>query len=84
MLDVGDQAPGFELEDQNGETVSLADFAGRRVLLYFYPEAMTSGLIPTTVTPRSRNSSCRSRNRRAWVSQPGGSGTCTTSFGTSG
>ena len=43
MLDVGDQALGFELEDQNGETVSLADFAGRRVLLYFYPEAMTSG-----------------------------------------
>jgi peroxiredoxin Q/BCP len=43
MLDVGDDAPGFELDDQNGETVSLSDFAGQRVLLYFYPEAMTPG-----------------------------------------
>jgi len=43
MRNVGDTAPEFELEDQNGETVSLADFEGQRVLLYFYPEAMTPG-----------------------------------------
>jgi peroxiredoxin Q/BCP len=43
MLDVGADAPGFELPDQNDETVSLADFAGRRVLLYFYPKAKTPG-----------------------------------------
>jgi peroxiredoxin Q/BCP len=43
MLDVGDDAPGFELTDQNGKTVSLSDFEGRRVLLYFFPEAMTPG-----------------------------------------
>lgn len=43
MLDVGADAPGFELPDQNGETVSLAEFEGQRVLLYFYPKAKTPG-----------------------------------------
>ena len=39
----GDQAPEFELTDQHGETVRLADYRGRKVLVYFYPEADTSG-----------------------------------------
>ncbi len=43
MLEPGVDAPGFELVDQNGETVSLADFEGQRVLLYFYPKAKTPG-----------------------------------------
>jgi peroxiredoxin Q/BCP len=43
MLDVGDDAPGFELTDQHGKTVSLSDFEGRRVVVYFFPEAMTPG-----------------------------------------
>jgi len=43
MLDVGTQAPGFELVDQHGDTVSLTDFRGRRVVLYFYPKASTPG-----------------------------------------
>lgn len=43
MLDVGDEAPEFELLDQDGDPVSLADFAGRRVVLYFYPRADTPG-----------------------------------------
>jgi len=43
MLDVGADAPGFELESQDDETVSLADFEGERVLFYFFPEAMTPG-----------------------------------------
>lgn len=37
----GDVAPGFTLPDANGNPVSLADFAGRSVVLYFYPEALT-------------------------------------------
>lgn len=40
---MGTDAPGFELANQNGETVSLADFEGQRVLLYFYPRAKTPG-----------------------------------------
>jgi len=39
----GDAAPGFTLLDQSGNRVSLSDFAGRKVLVYFYPRAETSG-----------------------------------------
>jgi len=42
-LEPGDEAPGFVLEDQHGGTVRLADFLGRRVLIYFYPKADTPG-----------------------------------------
>ncbi|MBG6239598.1 peroxiredoxin Q/BCP [Mycetocola sp. CAN_C7] len=42
-LSAGDQAPSFTLPDANGTPVSLADFAGSRVILYFYPAAMTPG-----------------------------------------
>jgi peroxiredoxin Q/BCP len=34
----GEKAPGFKAKDQNGNPVSLADFKGRKVVLYFYPE----------------------------------------------
>ena len=40
-LTVGDPAPSFSLPDADGETVSLTDFAGRRVVVYFYPAALT-------------------------------------------
>lgn len=43
MLSVGDIAPDFELPNQDGETVSLADFEGQPVVLYFYPRADTPG-----------------------------------------
>jgi peroxiredoxin Q/BCP len=40
---IGNLAPAFSLSDQNGKTVSLKDFKGKRVVLYFYPRAMTPG-----------------------------------------
>jgi thioredoxin-dependent peroxiredoxin len=43
VLRPGDPAPPFELSDQDGETVSLAGLAGRKVLVYFYPKASTPG-----------------------------------------
>ena len=43
MLDVGDKAPAFSLEDQSGETVKLSDFKGKTVVLYFYPKDDTPG-----------------------------------------
>jgi peroxiredoxin len=43
MLAVGDPAPAFGPSDQDGTTVSLADFECERVLLYFCSEAMTAG-----------------------------------------
>ena len=42
-LEPGDQAPAFSLTDDTGQTVSLADFAGRKAIVYFYPAAMTPG-----------------------------------------
>jgi thioredoxin-dependent peroxiredoxin len=43
MLDEGTPAPAFTLPDQDGNQISLADFAGRTVVLYFYPRADTPG-----------------------------------------
>ena len=43
MLQVGDKAPNFTLNDQEGNPVSLADFQGKRVVLYFYPKDNTPG-----------------------------------------
>lgn len=42
-LEPGEQAPVFSLPDDTGRTVSLSDFAGRKVIVYFYPAAMTPG-----------------------------------------
>lgn len=42
-LDRGDRAPDFTLPDQDGEAVSLADFRGRSVVVYFYPADDTPG-----------------------------------------
>jgi len=42
-LEPGDVAPEFTLPDADGNPVSLADYRGRRVILYFYPAAMTPG-----------------------------------------
>ena len=43
MLEVGTKAPQFTLCDQDGHAVSLSDFAGKRVVLYFYPKDNTPG-----------------------------------------
>ncbi len=43
MLAVGKKAPSFSLPDSNGKKVSLKDFFGKKVILYFYPKDMTSG-----------------------------------------
>ena len=43
MLEVGTKAPDFTLPDKNGNSVSLKDFAGKKVVLYFYPKDNTPG-----------------------------------------
>ncbi len=42
-LKVGDPAPMFEGRDQNGDPIKLADYAGKKVVLYFYPRDNTKG-----------------------------------------
>ncbi len=43
MLDVGKDAPEFELPNQHGDIVRRSDFAGERLVVYFYPRANTKG-----------------------------------------
>lgn len=43
MLKIGDKAPSFQGTDQNGNLVSLDDFKGKKLVLYFYPKANTPG-----------------------------------------
>lgn len=43
MLEAGVKAPDFTLQDKDGNEVSLADFAGKKVVLYFYPRDNTPG-----------------------------------------
>lgn len=43
MLEIGMKAPAFTLPDKDGNPVSLSDFAGRKVVLYFYPRDNTPG-----------------------------------------
>lgn len=43
MLKVGEKAPDFTLQDKDGKEVSLSDFLGKKVVLYFYPRDNTPG-----------------------------------------
>ncbi len=43
MLNVGDAAPDFEATDHQGRRRELSDFRGRKVVLWFFPKANTSG-----------------------------------------
>ena len=43
QLKPGDRAPEFALQDQQGQIVKLVDFKGKKILVFFYPKALTSG-----------------------------------------
>ena len=43
MLNVGDAAPDFKVKDHTGKEVSLGDFRGKTVVMWFYPRASTGG-----------------------------------------
>ena len=43
MINIGDTAPDFTLNDKNGNSVSLSDFSGKKIVLYFYPKDNTPG-----------------------------------------
>jgi len=54
-LKIGDKAPDFQGVNQNGETVSLADFGGKKVILYFYPKDNTPGCTAEACSLRDKN-----------------------------
>lgn len=51
----GDKAPDFELKDQDGDAVKLSDYAGKTVVLYFYPRADTPGCTAQACGIRDRS-----------------------------
>ena len=42
-LKAGDKAPNFEAQDQDGNTIKLSDYSGKKLVLFFYPKASTPG-----------------------------------------
>ena len=52
MLQIGDKAPDFAAPDQDGKMQKLSDYAGKWVLLYFYPKDFTSGCTTEACTLR--------------------------------
>jgi len=60
VIQPGDEAPDFELDDQDGRAVKLSDLRGRAVVLYFYPKA---------ATPGCTTQACGVRDRRAEYEQ---------------
>ncbi|MBO9637831.1 MAG: thioredoxin-dependent thiol peroxidase [Siphonobacter aquaeclarae] len=61
-LQVGDKAPSFEALDQNGQLVRLQDFAGKKVVLYFYPKDNT---------PTCTNQACNLRDNYGLLQKNG-------------
>jgi len=55
VLQPGDQAPDFELPDQNGDPVKLSDLKGQTVVLFFYPRADTPGCTAQACGVRDRS-----------------------------
>ena len=61
MLEIGVQAPEFSLPDQNGFVHSLADYRGKKVILYFYPKDMTGGCTSQACNFRDRYPQIRAK-----------------------
>ena len=62
MLNEHMKAPEFTLKDQNGKDVSLSDFRGKKVVLYFYPKDNTSGCTKQACAFAALNSEIESKN----------------------
>ena len=62
MLKEGDKAPDFTANDQNGNTVSLKDLKGQRVVLYFYPKDDTPGCTKEACSFRDADDVYRAKN----------------------
>ena len=62
MLEVGMKAPQFTLPDKSGKLVSLSDFLGKKVVLYFYPKDNTPGCTRQACAFALKNKEIESKN----------------------
>ena len=69
-VDVGAPAPAFRLATDGGGTISLADFRGRRLVLYFYPKADTPGCTQESIDFNACGPSSRRSKPRFSASRP--------------
>ena len=58
-MNIGDKAPDFTLQDKDGKSVSLSDYKGKKVILYFYPKDNTSGCTAQACSLRDNYSELR-------------------------
>ena len=61
-IEAGDKVPAFTLKDQNGNDVSLSDYRGRKVMIYFYPKANTPGCTTQSCAVEKERESFNSLN----------------------
>jgi len=69
-LVAGDKAPLFNLPDEHGKMVALADLSGKKVLVYFYPKAMTPGCINQACGLRDINTQLDELNTQVFGISP--------------
>ncbi len=62
MLEIGTKAPDFTLKNQNGENITLSEYRGRKVVLYFYPKDSTPGCTKEACSFRDNKSSLEDKN----------------------
>ena len=62
ILQVGDKAPDFETFDQSGNKISLKQFKGKTIVLYFYPKDKTPGCTKEACSLRDRYSTFKKKN----------------------
>lgn len=62
MLEVGTKAPDFTLPDKNGNMISLSDFRGKKVVLYFYPKDNTPGCTRQACAFAAKNEDLKRKN----------------------
>jgi peroxiredoxin Q/BCP len=62
MLNIGDKAPDFKVQTHTGKTVGLKDFAGKKIVLWFYPKADTPGCTAEGCAFRDRNPKFHEKN----------------------
>ncbi len=60
-LQIGDQVPSFEAKNQEGETIKLSDYKGKKLVLYFYPKDDTPGCTAESCNLRDNYSSFKSK-----------------------